>query len=274
MKPAAPREIFRVQHDPMRTIKVRYFSEGDRAGLDVVIVDASPAKVSTALRAYNPGEVTVWFMQNSGKNVHAWKSAYWESGLGDRDFKRPAAPPPHPVAKPEPSAPRPRGMHPDAWDAMQRAFADSGMPQMRVVQTCTGALGARVAASAGTHDADGVLAGGEPFSVSVDLSTWRIRGVARWDEAHIKWALYNLADEGFAGWYRHTGSFTSNRHLHLLWLGQHMKEVSQNQAIDYLNRKNGLANHDWEQFWTPSSALDAKLTALFLSANPECRGRV
>ena len=275
MNPTAPREIFRVQHNPLRTIKVRYFCEGDRAGLDVIIVDSNPAKVSTVLRAYNPGEVTIWFLQNSGKNVKAWKTAYWDSGLGEKDFKRPAPPAaPKPAPQPEPEKPRPRGMHPKAWGAIQRAFADSGLPPFRIVQTCTGALGARVAASAGTHDADGKLPGGEPFSVSVDLSVWKIRGVVRWSEAHIRWALYNLADEGFACWYRHTGSFAKNLHIHGLYLPIHMKLVSQNQAVDFLNGRTGLVGHAREGFWTPPKALDAKLTALFLGANPECRGRV
>lgn len=272
--PPYPREIFRVQHNPLRTIKVRHFIEGDRSGLDVIIVDSDPAKVTLALRAYNPSEVTAWFIQNSAKNVQEWKAAYWDSGLGEKDYVRPAAPPPKPVPKPEASKPRPRGMHPKAWAAFQKGFADSGMAPMRIVQTCTGSLGSRVKASAGTHDADGVLPGGEPFSVSLDLSVWRIRGLKRWDEAHIKWALYNLADEGFACWYRYTGSFALNLHIHAVYLGLHMKPISQEQAIDFLNRETGLVSPKFEKFWLPSNALDAKLTRLFLSANPECRGRV
>ena len=267
-----PREICRVQHSPTRTIKVRHVAEGATVGVDIVFVDSAPAKTSTVARFYNPKEVTEWFYRNSAKNVEAWKTAYWKSGLTEKDFKRPA--PPKPAPKPEPVKPRPRGMHPKAWAAFQKGFADSGMAPMRIVQTCTGSLGRRVKASAGTHDADGVLPGGEPFSVSLDLSVWKIRGVVRWDEAHIKWALHNLADEGFACWYRHTGSFARNLHIHAIYLGLPMKPVSQNQAVDFLNGRTGLIGHAREKFWTPTSALDAKLTALFLSANPECRGRV
>ena len=163
----------------------------------------------------------------------------------------------------------PKGMHPQAWQAYKLAFANSGMEPWRIVQTCSGALGPVVAASAGTHDRDGFIGQTAlPYSVCVDLSVWRFRGVRRWDEAHIKWCLFNLALNGFAAWYRHTGSFSNNRHIHAVFVGLEMKEQCQRQVVDFLNDRTGLVGHARETFWTASKVVDGLLKTEFLLHNP------
>jgi hypothetical protein len=161
-------------------------------------------------------------------------------------------------------------MHPLAFAANNRAFERANMPQMRIVQTCTGALGRRVVASAGTHDADGTLPGtSERYAASADYSTWRVRGVVRWDEQHIRWMLYNLALEGFAAWYRYRGSFATNLHIHAVYCGVAMKEQSQFQVCDFLWNRDGLKGHQAEPFWTAGADVDARIKRLFLLHNPD-----
>lgn len=163
-------------------------------------------------------------------------------------------------------------MAPNAFAAYQRAFKDSGLPPFRIVQTASGALngGRSVKASAGTHDVDFRLPSGEGVSGAVDLSVWKVRGVRRWDEARIRWALFNLADEGFAGWYRHRGSFARNLHIHAIYVGMHLKESLRLQVRDFLNDRTGLVGHARETFWTCPSSVDARIKALFLKHNPVC----
>jgi hypothetical protein len=161
-------------------------------------------------------------------------------------------------------------MHPAAHRAYVRAFRDSGLAPFRIVQTATGAIGRRVVASAGTHDSDGFLSiEGESYAAAVDLSVWRVRGVTRWDEARIKWALYNLADEGFAAWYRYRDSFKENRHIHAVYCGVQMKSQCQMQVIDFLNDRTGLQGHAAEPFWTAPQSVDLRIERLFLLHNPE-----
>lgn len=162
---------------------------------------------------------------------------------------------------------RPAGMHPQAFEAYSRAFEKSGLPHFRIIQTCTGALQGRVLASAGTHDKDGILGSGEAYSAAVDLSVWRVCGVARWDEAHLKWCLFNLAMQGFVGWYRHTGSFLNNKHLHCVFVGVPMKPMLQRQVADFLANRTGLKGHATEGFWTAPASVDAHLKQMFDKAN-------
>lgn len=159
-------------------------------------------------------------------------------------------------------ATRPRGMHPDAWAALQKAFADARIT-LRIVQTCGFAT-----ASAGTHGPDGTLPNGEKWSAAVDLSTWKVRGVLRYDEAHLRWMLYQMARHGFIAFYRHTGSFLNNKHVHGVYAGVPMKPMLRAQVRDYLAGKNGLAGHVQESFWRAGPELDAQIKTLYLQHNP------
>lgn len=168
---------------------------------------------------------------------------------------------------------RPRGMAPSAFDAFIRACFYAGVnPEStsegtkRVVQTIGAAK-----ASAGTHAQDGtVTVNGQTiaYSAAVDIS---VRGLA---VPTIKKFLQELAKQGFVAWYRHTGSFAQNRHVHAVFAGLPMKKMLQAQVVDFLNDRNGLVGHATETFYTAPAAIDAPLAQMFVRANPSQRARV
>jgi hypothetical protein len=90
---------------------------------------------------------------------------------------------------------KPYGMHPDAWEAWQK----HNLPTERIRQTMT-VPGHEVAASAGTHDRDGIAKDGTPqgvpYAVCVDIS---VKGLTA---AQRKALISALADAGFAGFDR------------------------------------------------------------------------
>lgn len=165
---------------------------------------------------------------------------------------------------------RPRGITPAMFDAFTRAFFYAGInPEKnseggkRFVQTIGNA-----AASAGTHAQDGTVSVGGveyDYCAAVDLS---VRGL---NEHQIRLLLQELAKQGIGGWYRHTGSFANNRHIHCIYFGIKMKPMLQRQCVDFLNDRTGLVGHSHETFFTAPPELDAPLKAAFLRANPSAK---
>lgn len=155
---------------------------------------------------------------------------------------------------------RPYGMAPAAFDAYIRACFHADISPDRITQTI-----GRAAASAGVHHRDGILFEGArpvPYCAAVDIST---RDLSR---VQIRSLLHQLATQGFAAWYRHTGSFASNRHIHAIFAGLKMKRELQRQVLAFLNDRDGLASDLAEQFYTASAALDAPIRAAWIRANP------
>ena len=161
----------------------------------------------------------------------------------------------------------PKGMTRVAYASFLLACHDAGIHPPRIVQTMTGALGRRVKASAGTHDKDGTFEG-EAYSCAVDLSVRSFWGLHGYDDKDIKWLLWHLSKNGFVAWYRHTGSFAFNRHIHAVFVGLEMKLILQEQVRDFLNGRTGLVGHAHEGYWTAPADCDAVLKARFLRANP------
>lgn len=167
----------------------------------------------------------------------------------------------------------PKGMLPAAFDsyilAMFHANVDpetTSEGSKRVVQTIGNAP-----ASAGTHAKDDTLTyKGKPYDycAAVDIS---VRGLTL---AQIKKVLTELAKQGFVAWYRHTGSFAENRHIHAVYVAIAMKPSLQAQVRDYLQGRTGLVGHAAETFYTAPESVDAILARLFVRYNPSQKSRV
>lgn len=150
---------------------------------------------------------------------------------------------------------RPWGMSKPAFLAYIQACMDAKVNPDRVVQTVGNAI-----ASKGLHKADGIL-NSEPYCAAVDLS------VAGLSIDQIRRLLAALARNGFAGWYRYTGSFAKSRHIHAVYAGLPMKAALRNQVLSYLDDRNGLKGNGRETFYTAPPEDDARIRALFERAN-------
>lgn len=162
---------------------------------------------------------------------------------------------------------RPYGMATDAFSAYIKACLEAqvnpehtAVGSKRVVQTIGDAV-----ASAGTHEKDGVDQNGHDYSAAVDISVKHDL-----NQQQIEKLLLALAANGFAAWWRHTGSFANNVHVHAVYLGVKMKLPLRNQAHDWFGHRNGLVSHADDQFWvdnlTEAAAQHGR--ALFLAHNP------
>jgi hypothetical protein len=151
---------------------------------------------------------------------------------------------------------RPYGMHKTAFAAYIRAcFVAEINPNGRIMQTIGDA-----AASGGVHAQDGTL-NGQQYCAAVDLRT---RDLTR---SQVKHLLRRLAECGFACWYRYTGAFTSNEHIHAIYAALPMKVALRRQITDFLNDRDGLRGHGEEKFYTAPPATDAIIRAMFYHAN-------
>jgi hypothetical protein len=130
------------------------------------------------------------------------------------------------------------GVAPRASDALRSV----GITADRIMQTIGNA-----AASAGSHDQDGVSEG-FAYTAAVDLS------VSGWSDAHIRDVLQNLGWAGYAAFYRnpcHDGwPCGEARHIHAVYAGVPMKSMLDSQISDYRNQRNGLASHTTYSFYT------------------------
>lgn len=162
---------------------------------------------------------------------------------------------------------RPYGMAQVAFQAYIAAMYQAGInPEKtaaggdRVVQTIGNAV-----QSAGTHAQDGEDQFGHDYCAAVDISVRHDL-----DEQQIETLLEKLWDNGFAAYYRHTGSFANNHHIHAVYAGVYMKEMLRSQVHDFLHHRNGLVGHDAEQFVADhlTDEQEQHIRTLFLAHNP------
>jgi hypothetical protein len=97
-----------------------------------------------------------------------------------------------------------------------------------------GAYNSTVPQSAGSHDKDAAV---DCYIPNVD---W-------WEMQRF------LRELGWAAWYRHTGSFASTLHIHMISLGYStpVGSLIPGQVSDYYNRRDGLAGHALDDTWHP-----------------------
>jgi hypothetical protein len=131
----------------------------------------------------------------------------------------------------------------------------------RVVQTIGSAP-----ASAGTHGKDGTdpISGGA-YCCAVDISVKHDL-----KQAQIETMLKALWHHGFAAWWRHTGSFSTNEHVHAVYSGLPMKLSLRNQIHDFLAARSGLVGHADDAFIKANltEADEQHIRTLFLACNP------
>ena len=134
------------------------------------------------------------------------------------------------------------GLHPDASDRLRCIGIDAG----DISQTIGNAP-----ASAGYHAKDGTV-NGQPYTAATDIRT------AGRSESQIRTLLSDLANSGFAAWYRKPGSdgwpSSEAPHIHAVYAGCAMKAELDGQVKDFRAGLNGLASHTRYTFWLPSQA--------------------
>lgn len=169
----------------------------------------------------------------------------------------PTTPEQPPTGQPSPATPaRPlaHGIHLDA----SRGLVAIGIPADRITQTI-----GDYAASAGTHIQDGVHQG-HPYSGATDIS------VHEWSDEKIAQVLDQLADHGFAAWYRKPGvdGWNGDPHIHAVYAGAVIKDSLRDQVRSWLEGKNGLRS-DTEYSWHRwDEARKQKVRTLFQQHNP------
>jgi hypothetical protein len=92
-----------------------------------------------------------------------------------------------------------------------------------------------VEASAGSHDYDAV------YDVYLPGVDW-------WDAQRF------LREHGWAAWYRYTGSFADDQHIHMISLGYTTRVgyLIPGQVSDYYAHKSGLVGHAADTSWHPA----------------------
>ncbi|HEY4223003.1 MAG TPA: hypothetical protein VGO62_16715 [Myxococcota bacterium] len=120
------------------------------------------------------------------------------------------------------------------------------------------------AASAGTHAQDGTI-DGFAYCAATDLRT------AGMSNAQVRALLSDLADQGFAAFFRNPGHdgwpSSEIRHIHAIYVGVPMKSSLRSQVQDWLNGKNGLVSHSTYTFWQASHAQKNAIQSLFNAHN-------
>ena len=147
---------------------------------------------------------------------------------------------------------RPEGLHPEAYSKLKKlAIAH------RITQ------GINHSSERGNvHDTD-LTVDGKPYTGAVDIS------VRCLTQRQIKVLLGDLADLGFASWYRTPGKdgWSGPPHIHAVWAGCRLKPVLRSQVEDWLEGKNGLASNEPYQFWQALPEMKEKVRKLYHSSN-------
>ena len=147
---------------------------------------------------------------------------------------------------------KPNGLHPEAFSRLQSLSLAHRITQ-----------GINHSPERGNvHDTD-VTIGGKPYTGAVDIS------VRCLTEAQIKSLLADLANLGFAAWYRNTGhdGWSGPRHIHAVWTGCRLKSVLQYQVEEWLDGKTGLFSNERYQFWQASPEMKESVRKLFRMSN-------
>ena len=169
---------------------------------------------------------------------------------------------------------RPIQFHPAAWPAYINACFQAGVNPEQGTRP-NGSRGARImqlignaVASAGYHARDGfykLLGKDQPYCAAIDIRTTDLKDV----EVEKLWDA--LIENGFAVWWRHTGSFENNQHIHCVYAGVPMKKQLRAQIHSFLDRCNGLVGNAKEPFLLSKDNLPdvaaQKIRTLFLTNN-------
>jgi hypothetical protein len=152
------------------------------------------------------------------------------------------------------------GMTDQTWTKYVLACTSANMPTRAVLQTIGNAP-----ASAGTHAQDGVL-NGVPYCAAFDIRTRDL------STDQVEWLWLHLIKAGLVCWWRHTGSFADNQHMHCIDPALRMKRALRDQVHAFLARKSGLVGEAAEPFLlSPDHLSDADAQAIraaFLAHNP------
>jgi hypothetical protein len=169
-------------------------------------------------------------------------------------------------------------IHPTALKALNTAFKKANLKPV-IVQTQGDAP-----ESAGTHGSAGhyIDAGGkrQSYSACIDISVnqaaTRLSDKKKvvMDKARVRWLLYCLAKEGFAGFYRTEAQGFTSHHVHIICAMVPVDGLPESQVIDFLNDRNGLKGHGQETFWTADDDVDQYIATKFALANPEAAKRL
>lgn len=155
---------------------------------------------------------------------------------------------------------RPHGLAPITYLSYLAACKELSIAPPVIVQTIGTAP-----ASAGYHAKDGkvwVKDHWEDYCAALDV---RSRDFP--SPLSIKAFLACAARHYIIGWYRYTGAFANNRHLHLIDVRLKMKPQLAAQVRDYLHGRTGLVGHVTERFYTAPKAADDLIRAAFLVHN-------
>ena len=147
---------------------------------------------------------------------------------------------------------KPEGVHPEAYSRLQKlALAH------RITQGINHSL-----EKGNVHDTD-LTFSGKPYTGAVDIS------VRCLTQGQIKLLLDDLADLGFAAWYRFPGKdgWSGPPHIHAVWAGCRLKQVLRAQVEDWLEGKNGLSSNEPYQFWQAQPEIKEKVRKLYLLSN-------
>lgn len=150
------------------------------------------------------------------------------------------------------------GLSPGASDALRHVLAPSEF--WRIGQTDGGA-----AASAGTHEPDGLI-NGLKYAADVDFH------VHDWNTASRIYFANLLASHGFAAWLRVPGEdhwpSSDALHIHAAYCGVPMKFICRQQVHDAIHDRNGLASHAlYRTFQRPESD-KVRIWTMFTQYNP------
>ena len=147
---------------------------------------------------------------------------------------------------------KPNGLHPEAYSRLEHlALAH------RITQGINHAV-----ERGNVHDTDLTISG-KPYTGAVDIS------VRCLTQAQIKSLLAELANQGFAGWYRNPGhdGWTGPPHIHAVWAGCRLKPVLKDQVEEWLDGKTGLFSNEQYQFWQASPEMKESVRKLFRASN-------
>ena len=147
----------------------------------------------------------------------------------------------------------PNGLHPGAYTALKDLSAAHRITQGMNTSSARGNV----------HQQDTTI-DGKPYTGAVDIS------VRCLTEPQIRAFLTQLANAGFAAWYRKPGqdNWTGPPHIHAVWVGSRLKPVLRQQVESWLNGGNGLFSRDQPyRFWQPSRDAVERVRALYRGSN-------
>lgn len=135
--------------------------------------------------------------------------------------------------------------------------AQSALVALDIEHRITQTLNNRKTAS-NYHGPDMTLKG-RTYTAAVDLS------VRCLDASSIKRLLSQLANHGFAAWYRENGKdgWKGANHIHAVWAAEPLKPQLRDQIKSWLNGRTGLVGNGKYEFWQPSAEELLKVSAQY-----------